>query len=184
MEDKEIKLLVEQARLSDDRAFGKLYKLYYPKMWNTAFYIVKNKDITDDIVSTAFTKAYLKLNTYVNHISFEMWLKTITINTAIDCIRNLKKEKLNQYIDAEDNFIQLDGLENSPEDGMIAQQTVDTVLAAIPRLKKKYRDLISLKLDGKSYKEIAEVLALPENTVKTGLNKARQRLKQIITNII
>lgn len=52
-------------------------------------------------------------------------------------------------------------------------------MECIPRLKKKYRDLIYARLDGKSYQQISQELAIPEATVKTCLNKARQRLKQL-----
>ena len=134
-------------------------------------------------MSSVFTKVYLKLETFTQHISFEMWLKTITVNTAIDYVRKSKKEKLNDYIDDDTSSLQLGGLDNSPEENMIMQQNIDHVLECIPKLKKRYRDLIYLKLDGKSYKEIAQILALPENTVKTGLNKARNRLKILFSEI-
>lgn len=175
----EEKLLVEQAREGSERAFTKLYNNYQKTVWYTALNIVHNTDAADDITSMVFTKVYTKLDTYTQHISFEMWLKTITVNTAIDYIRRNKKEQLNNYIDEEDSTIQLHGLDNSPEDKLIFQQNVDIVMECIPRLKKRYRDLIYARLDGKSYQQISEELAIPEATVKTCLNKARQRLRQL-----
>ena len=141
--------------------------------------VVNNADVADDITSQVFTKVYLKLKSYTHHLSFEMWLKTITVNTAIDYIRRNKKEQLNNYIDEEDSTIQLNGLEHSPEDNLIFQQNINIVMDCIPRLKKKYRDLIYARLDGKSYQQISEELAIPEATVKTCLNKARQRLREM-----
>ena len=179
----EIKLLVEQARNKSEKAFSKLYHQYYKTVWLNAYKVVKNNDAADDITSEVFTKMFLKLDTYTEHISFEMWLKTITVNTAIDYIRKNKNEKLNNYIDDEDNPIQLDGTEDSPEDNLIMQQNINNVLECIPLLKKRYRDLIYLKLDGKTYEQIASELALPLNAVKTGLNKARKRLKVLFSNI-
>ena len=175
----EEKLLVEQAREGSEKAFNTLYNNYYKTVWYTANNVVHNSDAADDITSMVFTKVYLKLQSYTNHISFEMWLKTITVNTAIDYIRRNKKEQLNNYIDDEESKIQLSGLEHSPEDNMIFQQNINIVMECIPRLKKKYRDLIYARLDGKSYQQISQELAIPEATVKTCLNKARQRLKQL-----
>ena len=171
--------LIEQAKKGSQKAFSELYYRYKSNIWYTILNVVKNTDVADDLTSIVFTKAYEKLSTYVNHISFEMWLKTITVNTAIDYIRRNKKEQLNSYIDDEESKIQLSGLEHSPEDNMIFQQNVDIVMECIPRLKKKYRDLIYARLDGKSYQQISQELAIPEATVKTCLNKARQRLKQL-----
>lgn len=175
----EDKLLVEQARNGSEIAFNKLYNKYYKTVWFSAYKIVHNSDVADDITSIVFTKVYLKFSSYTNHISFEMWLKTITINTAIDYIRRNKKEQLNNYIDEEESTIQLNGLDKSPEEDFIYKQNVDIVMNCISRLKKRYRDLIYARLDGKSYQQISEELAIPEATVKSCLNKARARLKEL-----
>ena len=132
----EEKLLVEQARDGSERAFSTLYNTYKKTVWYTAFKVVNNADAADDITSQVFTKVYLKLKSYTHHLSFEMWLKTITVNTAIDYIRRNKKEQLNNYIDEEDSTIQLNGLEHSPEDNLIFQQNINIVMDCIPRLKK------------------------------------------------
>lgn len=178
----EIKLLVEQARQGSEKAFNQLYYTYKKVIWWTAYKIVKNIDVADDIVSMVFTKAFTKLDTYTQHISFEMWLKTITLNTAIDYIRRNKKENLNSYIDDEDNTIQLQGLDRSPEENYINQQNIEIVKDCMSRLRKRYRDLIQMKLDGLTYQQIAEKLAMPEATVKGSLNKARQKLKNLFNN--
>lgn len=178
----EEKLLIEQARNGSERAFNQLYNTYRKNIWWTAYKIVKNTDVADDITSTVFTKAYLKFDTYTSHISYEMWLKTITINTAIDYIRRNKKEHLNSYIDDEDSNIQLSGLDNSPEENFIDKQNLEVVQECISRLRKLHRELIRLKLEGKSYQQIAQELALPESKVKGHLNRARRRLKQLYNN--
>ena len=174
----EEKLLVEQARDGYERAFSTLYNTYKKTVWYTAFKVVNNADAADDITSQVFTKVYLKLKSYTHHLSFEMWLKTITVNTAIDYIRRNKKEQLNNYVDEDENSIQLSTLERSPEEDLILKEKLDIVLQAIPTLKKKYRDLINARIDGMSYKEIANKLAMNELAVKGDLNKARQKLKQ------
>lgn len=175
----ETKLLVEQARDGSEKAFSQLYKQYNKTVWFYIFNIVKNSDVADDLTSVVFTKVYEKIKTYVSHISFEMWLKTIAVNTSIDYIRRTKKEQLNNYIDSEENTIQLGGTEKSPEESMILQQNVETIMNCIPLLRKKYRDLITARLNGKTYQQISEELAIPETTIKTCLNKARKRLREL-----
>ena len=171
--------LVEQAKNGSQLAFTKLYNTYNKMVWFTIFNIVKNNDVTDDLVSVVFTKAYKKLDSYVNHISFEMWLKTIAVNASIDYIRRTKKEQLNNYIDDDEYTGQLDSDTKSPEEQMILSQNVEVIMKCIPLLRKKYRDLIYARLDGKSYHQISEELAIPEATVKTCLNKARAKLRQL-----
>ena len=170
--------LVEQAKSGSERAFNKLYSQYKQTIWFTVYNIVKNRDIADDLVSVVFTKAYMKMASYVNHISFEMWLKTIAVNSSIDYIRRMKKEQLNNYVDDEESTIQLQDVERSPEEDLVLKEKLKIVLEAIPTLKTKYRELITARMEGLSYKDIAEKLAMDELTVKSELNKARQKLKQ------
>lgn len=177
--------LVEQARNNDERAFTTLYNKYYNTVWFTVYNIVKNRDVTEDLISVVFTKAFKKLPLYTEHISFEMWLKTIAVNSSIDYIRRMKNEKLNNYIDAEDNLIQLDDYSPSPEETMILKEKLKLVEIILPTLKKRYRDLITAKLEGKSYKDLSEQFALSEDKIKTDLHKARKQLKNkllLLTN--
>lgn len=172
--------LVEQAKNGSERAFSKLYEKYYKTIWFTIYNIVKNRDVTEDLISVVFTKAYLKIESYTEHISYEMWLKTIAVNSSIDYIRRMKNEKLNNYIDDEETTIQLSDVEKSPEDSFIIKEKLKLTLEAIPTLKKKYRDLLEARLEGLSYKDIAKKLAIDELTVKSNLNKARTVLKKKI----
>lgn len=174
----EIINLVEQAKNGSERAFNKLYNLYNKTIWFTIYNIVKNRDVADDLVSVVFTKAYLKKESYVDHISFEMWLKTIAVNSSIDYLRKMKNEKLNDYVDDEDSTIQLSDVEKSPEEILVLKEKLRLTLEAIPTLKKKYRDLLEARIEGMSYKDIADKLAMNELTVKSELNKARRILKQ------
>lgn len=177
----EIIELVEQAKNNKEKAFTKLYNEYYNTVWFTIYNIVKNKDVTEDLISVVFTKAFKKLDLYTEHISFEMWLKTIAVNSSIDYIRRMKNEKLNNYIDEDDSPIQLEGFEKSPEEKLILQEQVKLVEKLIPTLKKRYRELLLAKLEGKSYKDLSEQFALSEDKVKADLHKARKQLRNKLT---
>ena len=177
----EITNLVEQAKNGSTRAFNTLYNKYEKTVWFTVYNIVKNRDVADDLVSVVFTKAYMKMDSYTEHISYEMWLKTIAVNSAIDYLRRMKNEKLNNYIDDEETTIQLSDVEKSPEDDLIVKEKLKLTLEAIPTLKRQYRELIQSRIEGMSYKDIAEKLAIDELTVKSNLNKARQILKKKIS---
>jgi RNA polymerase sigma-70 factor (ECF subfamily) len=176
----ELITLVDQAKSGNDLAFSKLYKQYKGLIRYIIYGIVRNIDLTDDLVADTFAKAYSKLNTYTDHISFEMWLKTIAVNNAIDFIRHTKREKYDAYIDDEDNPIQLPDNVIDPEDEYAISEMLDRALKTIPTLKKEYRDLLNARIDNMSYKDIAIKFGLKENTVKCILNKARQKLKQKI----
>lgn len=182
MEDYE-KTLIEQVKQGNEKAFNELYRKYKDIVYNAAFFVVKNKDVADDITSVVFTKAWYKRETFIDNISLKMWLKTIATNSAIDYIRRSKKENLNSYIDDENSFIQVKASEQSPEEKLLAAEKLKIVTGLIPRMKKQFRDILTYRLEGKTYKQIAELLGSNEITVKSTLNKARRHLRKLYQNI-
>ena len=109
----EEKILIEQAKHGDNKAFDQLYERYHRLIRYIIFDIVKDDELTQDLLSNTFIKAFSKLSSYVNPISFEAWLKTIAVNTTIDHIRATKDLCKNFSIDNETNTIQLE--ETAPD---------------------------------------------------------------------
>lgn len=174
--------LIKQAKEGKQYAFTQLYNRYHRIIYNTIYNIVHNKDVTDDLVSVTLTKAFFKIASYINHISFEMWLKTIAINSSIDYIRRTKKEKYDYELDNDNNCLQVSSsADSSPEDLYIYHETDSKLSDALSRLRYKYRYILELRtVQNLSYKEIAEHLELSESQVKSRLNKAREKLKQLL----
>lgn len=175
--------LVKQAKEGKQYAFTQLYNKFKPIIYNTVYFIVKNKDAAEDITSTTFMKAFYRLSSYVDNISFVMWLKTIAVNSSIDYIRKTKKEKDNMFIDDEDSYIQLSSTADySPEDNFIFKETDANITKALSNLKWKYRNAIELRIsDNLSYKQLSEKLGISESQVRSLLCKAREKLKESLT---
>ena len=182
MEEEE-KVLVEKAKAGDSESFSKLYSKYYKTVRYTIFLIMKDEDITNDLSSIVFTKAWNKISMFVDNISFKMWLKTIATNATIDYLRRHKSDNLNDHIDNSDNHIQLEDNGKSPEEEYIIKEKARIIMELIPKLRKKYRDLINMKIEGLTYKEIASKTDSNELAVKSNLAKARKRLKQLYQKI-
>jgi RNA polymerase sigma-70 factor (ECF subfamily) len=184
LEKQQISELIKQAKEGNQLAFTKLYEKYKQIIYITIYRIVNNKDATDDLLSITFVKAFSKLDSYVTNISFEMWLKTIAINSSIDYIRRTKKESANYWIDDSDSCFQLsDTAGYSPEEDYIFDETRSMLDSALSRLRFKYRNIIELRsIQNLSYKQISEQLGLTESQVKSRLNRARDKLKQLLTN--
>lgn len=176
---KDNKDLIDQAKQGVEGAFSNLFTMYYNSIQYTIYNIVRNKDVTDDLISVTFTKAFKKISTYTNPISFEMWLKTIAINTAIDYIRKMKNEKQNNYIDdTENNTPELQEYVPSTEDVLIQKEEHRALMEAMAMLRSNYKEILKLRfIDELSYRDIATKLGLSEITVKSQLFKAKQKLK-------
>ena len=182
-DDKKIVLeLIKQAKEGKQSAFTRLYNKFKQTIYITIYQIVKNKDVTDDLLSVTFTKAFTKIDSYVNNISFEMWLKTIAVNSSIDYIRRSKREQYDLSVDNEDYNIQLSSTADySPEDIFIGNETHSLLNDALFLIRPSYKKILLLRAEKNlSYREIAERMNLNENQVKSLLNKARKKLKQML----
>lgn len=182
LEKQQVFELIKQAKEGKQSAFTRLYNKFERTIYYTIYHIVNNKDAADDLLSVTFIKAFSKLDSYINNISFEMWLKTIAINSSIDYIRRTKKEKANYWIDDDMSSFQLsNSADYSPEEDYIFRETSSKLEHALSRLRFKYRNILELRtIRGLSYKQISEELGLSESQVKSQLNKARDKLKQLL----
>jgi RNA polymerase sigma-70 factor (ECF subfamily) len=181
----EEKILIEQAKHGDKEAFSQLYNKYWRLIRYIIYDAIKDDDITADLLSITFIKAYERLDYFVESISFEAWLKTIAINTVIDYVRKKKREQNNYSIDNEESAIQLPS-DNDPEADLIKSESLEIMKIALTRLRSRYRNLLELRyFKGLTYEELSAELNIPIGTIKSDLCKAKRRLRHffdIISN--
>jgi len=114
--------------------------------------------------------------------SFTVWLTRLTRNLLIDNYRRTKMERVTDSI--EDQLLVLEG-KSAPEtrtDAVLAGREASEVLqAALAKLSPELRETVVLRdLEELEYKEIAQVLGVPEGTVKSRLNRGRAELARIL----
>lgn len=180
MTEKEIKL-VEQAKRGSNVAFAKIYKLYVPYVKSTIKQFFKQPELIDDLVNITFIKAYKKLHTFVTNDSLRSWLCTIANNSCIDYQRKKNKFKV-QSLDDENLFLPVSTLVPNAEEDIIKKEEVRKLLECIKLLPKKQQQILNMfYFDGMLYREIADKLALPLGTVQSDLNRAKHKLKLLLT---
>lgn len=177
--NKDTNTLITQAKAGKQEAFTKLYNQYHRLIKYIIFDLVKDDSLTNDLTSVTFTKAFSKIDSYVNPISFEAWLKTIAVNTVIDHVRANKEQQQNYSIDNEESSIQLEDTEIDPETEIIKYESVELLKMALKKLRSKYRNLLEMRyFNGYTYEQLSSLLGIPIGTVKSDLNKAKRKLKQ------
>jgi RNA polymerase sigma-70 factor (ECF subfamily) len=167
--------LVRQCLSGDTRAFDALVRKYQKPLYHLALRMVRDRDDAMDVVQGVFVKVFQKLDSYDERHEFFSWIYRITINESINFANRAKRSE--EYQSGETVV-----LPPTQEAARSATALSEEIGAAIDMLKLDYRMVIVLKhYHDFSYQEMAEILGIPEKTVKSRLFSARQQLKEILT---
>ncbi len=174
--------IIDKCKAGNRQAQFQLYKLYYKAMFNTSLRIINNSEIAEDIMQESFLKAFEKISTYSENVSFGAWLKKIVINKSLD---ELKKRKLETDTIDENLSNKL----TEPINNLVNnyESEVEQLKKAIKLLPEGYRIVLSLKLlEGYDHDEISQILNITSSTSRSQFTRAKQKLVEILkqNNII
>ena len=177
--------LAELAAEQNQAAYIVLYTRYNAGVRaHIARYVSQKEDI-EDICLESFQKAFSQIATYNPEYKFSTWLYRIARNTAFDHLSRNDREKTNlPTTSINEDFAELKDIPatmHNPEEDIINQQEYDKWLNNIEKLKDDYRVVAKMNLiDNFGYKEIAEALDMPLNTVKTKIRRAKNQLLKMM----
>ena len=159
--------LVAKAQAGDSEAFGVLYDFYLDPIYRFIYYKVFSKEVAEDLTSDTFMKALSRLGSYsAGKGRFNSWLYQIARNTVIDYYRTRKDDvALDDIFDVAHDDRTVEQL-----DAVAALASVDAYLKTI---SARQREIITLRLwEGKSFREIAEVLGGTEDGIKMAFSRS------------
>ena len=153
--------------------FNKLYENYRGLIYAIAFSILKNREDSEDVVQKVYIKIWNMENQKLPKNNEASWLYSITKNEAIDFIRN-RKSSLNideiYYISEDDELNEIIDRDNYNK--------------IIEKLNPDEQEIVSLKiLSNLSFKEISQMLNIPESTAKWKYYKSMHTLKLLLGNL-
>ena len=161
------------------------------RIYNLCYRFTNSSDNAEDLTQDVFIKVYRTLSSYdVEKGAFATWLTTLTRNLLVDHFRRSRMDRVTDSIDAglteEDDSISLsDRLpdrEPSPADRLASQETQKMVQRALARISPDLREAVILRdLQDMDYKEISQVLRVPEGTVKSRINRGRTELARLLS---
>ena len=164
--------LVQQCLRQDVRAQRTLYERFSPKMYALCLRYLKEADDAQDVLLKAFTKVFEQLPRFRGEGSFEGWVRRIVVNEALMFLRKHKHRHIT---------IELEEAAASVE--QYPQLEADDLLQLVQALPEGYRTVFNLyAIEGYAHAEIAERLGISEGTSKSQLSRAKELLRQRITN--
>ena len=166
--------LIHNCKKNNTKAQSELYKLFSSKLFSVCLKYSRNYAEAEDNLQDAFLTIFKKIEQYKNKGSFEGWLKRITVNTALQCYRNQGVFEIINDENIEDEKVTIE------DDDDIS---IEYLLKIIQELPDRYRLVFNLYvLDGYSHSDIADLLKITVGTSKSNLARARQILKNKITD--
>ncbi len=177
--------LVEAAISGDQKACKKLVSKYQRALHFHILKMVRNRDVVDDLVQEAFTKAFDCLESYNKNYAFSTWLYRIATNNSIDYLRKKKLDTLSIYepVRGKDGDMAIELMDEGAltDREIIRKQRSVMVHHAIESLPEKYRVVIRMRhIEELSYEEISDKLNLPLGTVKAHIFRARELLNKAL----
>lgn len=163
--------IIEELKHGNLSALEDLYEIYSIPALKTAYLIVADKFMAEDILQETFIKCYKSINQLKDNNAFKPWFYKILTRIAY---REIKKSKKLQPVE---NIFE--NITSSHTDKYFANYTDSLIYQYIERLSIKQKTTIILYYyNDMSVKEIAKVMNCYEGTVKSRLNSARKQLKK------
>jgi RNA polymerase sigma-70 factor (ECF subfamily) len=167
----------------DIECFEVLMRRYNQRIYRTVRAILRDEDETTDAMQEAYVNAFTHLADFNGHARFSTWLTRIAVHEALGRLRKRKRVEPLDDADSQDSVMAspVNGPENDASDGelrILLEEAVD-------RLPESFRTTFVLRsIEQLSVAETAEVLGIPEETVKTRHHRARERLQDALTTRI
>ena len=163
-----IKLAVENNR----QAQQQIYSRFSSKMLSVCRQYIKDIQLAEDVMITAFMKVFTSLSKFEHKGSFEGWIRRIMVNECISYLRVQKKVKFTEdEIYVEESFNAID-----------SHFSIEQIQFLIDALPDGYKMVFNLyAIEGYKHNEIAKMLGINEGTSKSQLSHARKMLQTQIT---
>jgi RNA polymerase sigma factor (sigma-70 family) len=170
--------LIKDCLSGNKQAQYELYQRFSGVLFGICLRYTRNRAEAEDLLQEAFIKIFAKLESFGFKGSFEGWLKRLVVNQAINFRRdNLKQLFVQIYADPPEHMN-----DDVPESFSASDIPKERLLQMIQSLPDGYRLVFNMYVfESLAHQQIAEMLEISENTSKTQLMKARNKLKQMVT---
>ena len=181
--------LVERALAGEESAFGELVTMYHGRVYGLVYRMVRQVDDAREVEQTAWVKAWQRLSTYKREAKFYTWLYRIAVNTAMDHVRRqarqrevpLENEEGREPVPAPE----WSGSLLARPDVAAEQDEVRQVFhSALEGLSAEHRAALVLReVEGRTYREIAELQGCRTGTVMSRLFYARRAIQEKLRSV-
>jgi len=174
--------IIRRAQRGDEEALTELVKSQHNYIYSIAMGVFRNPEDAADATQEAFIRLFRVLPSFRGETRFTTWLYRVVMNLCYDELRR-RKRRPTSVDDAEETMGRLPetAFWADPEQEATQSETQARVRAALWRLDEQYRVALTLYyFQSLKYREIAEIMGLPLNTIKSHIYRGKAQLAELL----
>jgi len=176
--------LISRCQQGDQEALKEIFNQYHQKVYRIAYGVVRQREEALDIVQEVFIKLFRSIRQFQGKSRFYTYLYRMTMNTAIDHTRKMKKVP-SFSMDEEEGFQLSDDAERRPDRILDHKELEARVKWAMDQLSPDQKAvLIFREVEGFSYQEIAEATGSSIGTVMSRLHYGRKKVQELLKDYV
>ncbi len=176
--------LIQKLKQGDQAAFALLVDLHQGRVYTTCLGFVFRQEDAEDLTQEVFVEVYRSISKFEGRSSLSTWIYRIAVTKSLELLRSWKRKKRAGKV------LSLVGLQavgfdlpanacDHPGIQLENKETERRLFGAIELLPENQRIAFTLcKIDGQSYNEAAEIMAVSVSSIESLLFRARKNLKQ------
>jgi RNA polymerase sigma-70 factor (ECF subfamily) len=173
----------------DSAAWVELVRTHHRRVYGLCYRFTGNPADAEDLTQDVFLKVYSNLASFdTGRGSLQVWITTMTRNLLVDNFRRTRNQRatgsLDEGWDSVEELKPIDRLTSkgpSPHESAAQKELAKMVQNALARVSVELREAVILRdLQDMDYKEIAQVLGIPEGTVKSRISRGRAELARLL----
>jgi RNA polymerase sigma-70 factor (ECF subfamily) len=173
--------VVDRVRLGETDLFEVVMRRYNRRVYRVVRAIVRDDDEASDVTQEAHVNAFMHLRDFSGRARFSTWLTRIAVHEALARVR--RRSRLESLEDTDSEDVLMTSASPGPEDRASNGELRVLLERAVDSLPEVFRTTFVLRsIENLSVAETAEILGVPEDTVKTRHYRARERLQSWLTH--
>src|SRR5579863_1908850 len=181
--------VVRRCMDGDSGAWAELVRTHHRRVYGLCYRFTNNSADAEDLTQDVFLKIYSNLASFdTARGSLQVWITTMTRNLLVDNFRRTRNQRATDSLDAgwdeTDELRPIDRLTASgpsPHEKAAQKELAKMVQGALAKVSVELREAVILRdLQDMDYKEIAQVLGIPEGTVKSRISRGRAELARLL----
>jgi RNA polymerase sigma-70 factor (ECF subfamily) len=176
--------LVSRCLNGDEAAWEELVRQHTRQVYGLCFRFTNSAQEAQDLTQEVFLRVFKTIKTFrSSEGSFGTWLARVTRNLLIDHYRRTRQQRVTDSIEDQLPVLEQAGAAGAarPDQALAGREASEILQATLQKLSPDLREAVILRdLQEMEYRKIADVLEIPEGTVKSRINRGRAELARLL----